>query len=385
MKLLLLLPFLLFIACNSAEDRANKISQDYLDQFSSDITENELNEFISKTSKLFDEHNSVELNTVFDLKACYYRGHIKHNGSPEFIKYIDGIVSGSNSNFSLFDQLSSTFPLIGHVKTYKSENNEHIVVFRAYGDQGLNYLEFLLGKKDGKIFILDIYPAISFEYISSSLYEVLQNMKNGDISKGHSDADIISSVRTHMNSGEFEIASETLQSLDRDSPLRDTKIFKLLEINIASQLDDNDYLNRLEDFKTDYGNETGVNLLLVDYYLLKEDFDKTLMCIADVQDRYPDDHILNVIKGTVHSLKGDYVSCVYYYELASEKYPEMMEIHDYLLVAYFNASEYKKGFEKIDFLIGEDYLTLEDANTFLSNSFTDFEDWPDYKEWKSRS
>lgn len=380
MKLLLLLPLLFLLACNSAEDMANQVSQKYLDQYSNDITEQEISDFTEETSILFNESDASALNDNLDIKACFYRGHIANNGPAKLIQALEKTpIENFKKNVNLFDRLTSNFGRIDHVKTFISEEGEHIIVYRGFSDAGINYFELLLGKKDDEIKIIDIYVATSFEYISTTIYELLNNMNGGADSKTISDS--FQKVVEAISNQEYEQALEYLELIDEGSPYRETKLFMLYELNIYAQIDDDKYIEKIEQFKLKYGNNAGVNLMLIDYHLLKEDYDASLECIAELQDKYPEDHLINILKGTIYSLKKDYSNSIYYYEIAAKNYPDMLEIQDYLLVTYFEAGDYENGFKTIDSLIEADYFTNEDAELYLLSTYDNFAEWPEYQKW----
>jgi hypothetical protein len=380
MRFLLVLPFIFLLACGSTENKANQIAQFYLNSYSNDISEEEIQEYTNKISDLFKTKNSSSLNENLDMKACFYRGHIANDGPAKLIQALENTpIQDLKEKVNFFDRITDGFSRIDHVKTYLNQEGEHFIVYRGFSEVGINYYELLLAKKDDEIKILDIYVATSFEYISTTIYEMLNKIELGQHSEGITKT--FQQVVDAIYNQEYDEALVLLNQIEEDSPYRDTKLFKIYELTIYAQLDDDIYLDKIEGFKLKYGEIPGLNLMLIDYYLLKEDYKETLQCIAELQDEYPEDHLINILKGTIHSLQEDYSSAIYYYGIAAENYPDMLELQDYLLVTYFEAADYENGFKIIDALIEAEYFTTEDAQFYLMTTYDTYLEWPEYKEW----
>lgn len=257
------------------------------------------------------------------------------------------------------------------VKQYEKEGKQRLI-FRAFGGEGLNYVDMELTKLKNKVGIADIFIYLSGENMSKSMAEMLEKfMQNYDETIAKNTARNFESVKQLIGSGDFEEAKKVFARLPYS--IRNTRMGELTYLRIASNLSEDEYLPALEKIEKKYGDDPNFQLMLIDIHILRKDYDKALLSVNKLDKMIDTDPFLNYFRGIIYYHKADEEQAILHYEKAVQSLPDFAEPRAELVVHYADlgntekAKEYFYQYKKLKNAKESMIQSLEDAYPFLNN------------------
>ena len=228
------------------------------------------------------------------------------------------------------------------VKQYEKNNHQHLV-FRMY-DETLGYHDFELIKKKDKVKIADIYIYISGENLSATLAQSLQSMSElpaGAIDVEKKDLEKVQLIKSCINRKDFERANELYKTLP--GILRAQKLYKIIDIQIASGLGTDEYLAALNKFQQEYPNAPNMYLLMIDAYFLKKDYPGALQCVNSLDSLINKDPFLDYYRAVIHKENGDHATQLVCLERLHQNLPDFGAGTLELIYAYVEEKQLDKA------------------------------------------
>lgn len=194
---------------------------------------------------------------------------------------------------------SGTYEL---VKQYEKDKIQHLI-FRLYSDDGLNYHDFELTKRDGKVAIGDLYIYLSGEDFSKTMSDLFtsfaaKNKKDAD--KKMAEALKIKKMRELIERNESESALRYYNELSSD--LKNQKSVRLMHIMLCSQLDSDTYMKAIDDYQALYPNEPNMHLMMIDNYILRKEYGKALESINNIDNLINADPFLDYMRALMYNM-----------------------------------------------------------------------------------
>ena len=143
----------------------------------------------------------------------------------------------------------------------------------------------------------------------------------------------------------------------------------------------------LEELKEKHNNDPTMYLTLVDYYILKEEYDRAFDLIDNLQIETNDD-FLYYMKGNVEFLSDDYESASNYYAYIIENYPDFFQGYAGYLIATTKQQKYDDAITVLNKLVELEYDKdaiieyLEEDDETGINVLEDLVKSDAYKTWK---
>lgn len=244
------------------------------------------------------------------------------------------------------------------VKQYEKEKNQHLV-FRLYANSKLNYHDFELVKKRDQVKISDAFIYITGENLSATLAEsaLLMTDNLDNLSSQDKDRlDNVKRIRQLINREEYSKAKTLYQELP--AVLRQTKLFKMIHVQIASGLGNEEYLKAMTDYQQAYPDAPNMYLLMIDAYILKEEYDNALRSVNQLDSLINKDPFLDYYRGLIYKMMGNKEKQREHFELLDAHMPAFSDGTLELLITYLDAKETDKAialvntrssnYEKID-------------------------------------
>lgn len=229
------------------------------------------------------------------------------------------------------------------VKQYEKDQKQHLI-FRLYADSKLNYHDFEVIKKKDQVKIGDVFIYITGESLSTTLAESAMLMSENISSLSSVDKDHVENIkriRQLINRQEYEQANRIYKSLP--AVLRQTKIFKMMYVQIASGLGNDEYLKAMTDYKQAYPDAPNMYLLMIDAYILKEQHDKALESVNQLDALINKDPFLDFYRGLIYKMMGNKEKQREHFELLDKNMPSFYEGTLELLVTYLDNKETDKA------------------------------------------
>lgn len=340
-----------------------------------------------------EEENQGFLDELFDTEAFSDR-FIVEGTSGDLKSFNEGFLSSLKERSLLSAMLLQNVALSGSdyefVRAYFDKKDAHLI-FRLYGEAGLNYHDFLLRKIKGAYKVVDIYVYLSGElltdtfkriylmsgkdFLSATQAEGMPDLEMEDLSK-------VMTAKGLTDRGEYEAANEVIEGLSEQ--VKSEKLFKLVELLIKSNLGEDEYLEVMEDYKKSFPDDPSIDLMSIDYFLLREEFEAAQRAIDNLDKRVGGDLFLDLQRGSIYYMAGDLQKAEDFLIKFIGSYPESLDGWDSLLSVYIDAGKFKQAAGSLDKLLeiaGIDGPTLQEIIE-QEPTFADFVKSKEYKSWK---
>jgi hypothetical protein len=229
------------------------------------------------------------------------------------------------------------------VRHYEKDNKQHLV-FRVFGEGGLNYHDFELVKVKDQLKAADMYIYLTGEEFSKTIAQLSDIFM--DVSKEKSNAEVDSytsslrKIRYLIDDGKHETAKQVYDQLPQS--LKKEKIFKIIRLQITVDLNDEEYQKALEDFEASYGNDASAQLWLIDSYFLKKEFNKALKAV-NTMDSILKDPFLDYYRALIYTNLNDTKQTIKYLEALYRNKPDFGNGILELMANYIEVDEYEKA------------------------------------------
>lgn len=226
------------------------------------------------------------------------------------------------------------------VKQYEKDGKAH-VIYRAFGEGGLNYFDMELAKIDKKTGIADIYLYTTGENISKSMGSMAEKIFNTDESTQKELGPSMITMKNHIAKGEYKEAKIIYDGLPED--MRNTKLLEALHISILPYLEGEDNKAEMERLEAKYSGDPSLQLMLIDVYLSKKDYAKALNAV-DILDRSINkDPFLDYYRGLIYNIYEDKEKAFAHFEKAATNLPDFPDTYAELIALAADAGDKEKA------------------------------------------
>ena len=263
-----------------------------------------------------------------------------------------------------------------------------IFLFRLYSsDEGLNYHDYKLRNIDGEVKIIDVYIFTTGEYLSetfSNLYDATISQKPNIVDKFLKKTLVddllkIADIRSSMASGDYEQAYKVFNSLSSEG--KKQKMFKLMGVLIAGQLDEETYAKEIKEFEALFPNDPSLYLVSIDGYILSEKYNRALMQTNLLDRTLGGDSFLNYMRANIYYVKQDFTNSTKYIETFMKDYPHMIDGYDVALTLYIEGGKPKKAIEILDTMLNLFEYDKTELKQSIEENFPTFLKTPEYIQW----
>ena len=297
------------------------------------VSEEEAKKFATYIKKEVDDFKINFLETNIHVPLLLER--IKSTSDKKLLSGFEtGIKKGLSSNNyekSIYNIMAGTgsFELVNQ---YAKEGAQHII-FRVYGPNGLNYLDMELAKYKKKVGIADIFLQTTGENLSKSMGELAEKLLSheGSSTEQHL-IDVLNRIKKYTADKEYEKAKAEFQRLPYS--LRNDRMYEVTYLEILSNISQEEYMAELEKITKKYEGQPGYDLMLLDVYLTRKDFDKALKAIDGVDSTVKGDPFLDYYRGLVHNMNDDKEKAVVYFEKVAKVRPDFADNYAELVAHY---------------------------------------------------
>lgn len=224
-----------------------------------------------------------------------------------------------------------------------------VALFRLSGDGGLNYIEWYLeSKPDGEVWAWDANIYVSGERLTQTLQrmwlpavaqldeQVRKHMgrRNRELAKHLLS---INAMRVASNEGNHAKVIEIYEAMPESVQHERVCIVQAMDSYFESG-DEKQYRAMLELFLELHGEASNRELMLMDVYIYREEYDKSIQMVDDLDKRVGGDPFLYSFRAGIAYASGDYAKTKRYHDAGIKAAPEMDDFY----------------WEAIDFAIGEE-------------------------------
>ncbi len=304
----LLLFSFVFVSCGSGTEPLSK-------QEAMEIAQKIDSSILYKHPRLFDQ---LIDETVFSGKVSKVLNTKNSSG------ILQGIREGLK-RVGLGDRIIESLGDDGHyemVKHYEKDGIHHLV-YRLYSDDGLNYHDIELCKRKGKTGIADIFVYITGENLSNTISQLANSFvefegKTRNNSKQVVEA--INRIREYSGSGEYQKALRFYEKLPKN--IQDQRTVKVIYLQVCREADTEKYRTGLEQFRNQFPNDPNIDLLMIDAYIMDNDFDNALACINRLDSFINKDPFLDFYRALICNMGQKSKDARLYLESLYQNYPD---------------------------------------------------------------
>lgn len=266
---------------------------------------------------------------------------------------------------------------------------EKLVLVRAAGE-GVNYLEFSVGKRgDGSVRAHDVYVFLTGERISETLRTVMIPMaaemnrsvldklagKDAVFLKHATTLEAMTQAFTVGDPGKVLTLYATLPK-----EVAEMKLFQLNRYRAATAcLEGAEFTRTMDDIRRILGDDPRLELLYIDNYVAKGEFDQALAAMARLRDETGDPYLL-VMRSGVFLRKGALDDAQSEARKAIDEERELSLAWAQLILCQIEAKAFDDVLATLEEMEEEFPETDWDA-FFQTKEYAPFVDTPQYREW----
>lgn len=248
------------------------------------------------------------------------------------------------------------------VKTYE-KNGVQRVIFRMFGDNGLNYLDMELTKLEGKVGIADMFSYVSGENISRTMAELATRLTDGVSESSAQEAiDAFQAVKRLMAKENFTQAKKEFDRLP--GYIKNSRVADIINLQISSNLDEAVYAKEMQHFEMKYAGEPSLQLSMMDLYVSQKEYDKAINSINILDALIDKDSFLDYYRGLILYAKGEREKAVDYFKKVTVSNPAFPGAYEQLTAWYITNDD--KQHSKHYF---EKYKGLRNADSEMINTY----------------
>lgn len=230
---------------------------------------------------------------------------------------------------------------VAHFLRVREVDGAQRALIRVTGE-GLTYIEFVVTRRDGKVWAADYYPYGMGSMMSEMLartFEQIMAPGYGGMLKTKKAFDTANAAAAR---GDYAEARAALDQMPDE--MRHTKTTLLVEIGFAANLDDEIYKGVLADFARRFPGDPSLDLVELDGHIMRKDHAALLRTTDRLDARVGGDPLLDTMRAMAKGMTGDVAGAEALYEKAAKATPETDDALWGLASLYLE----HKRFDKLD-------------------------------------
>lgn len=305
--------------------------------FGQNIAASEVVNFNQKIRSIIKEGNASKFNDLISVNELKNKYIYDKEGKD----FIEAALQSGNLGKNIITSCSENGATYEFVKSFTEGNKTFLLYRLTTSDMGLNYHELELCRENGIIKISDIFIYLSGENVSESLFNAYKSlmveknkMTNQEEAKAIKAMTIaLPEIKKLSQAGEHQKAYEKLKALPPF--LKNLRLMQLLNITIAQDLpDEKIYEKAIDDFRNNFPKAKNLDLLLIDGFILKKQYDNALASVNNLDKNLGIDPYLDFYRYLVSNLKNDTTNSLLFIEKVANAFPNKENIQLELLVNY---------------------------------------------------
>jgi hypothetical protein len=359
------------------------------------ISEQECRDFAESLSKAVAAGDLAALNGLFDWNQLY--GAVL-NGMEMTTKRRQDLVlelrTGMDKDYSFTGQLIKNVQAgwTWHYLRTREDHGRQVILYRwlrPIRTGGVDYAEFALGRSaDGQVRAVDVYFFSTADYFTTTLRGVLlpiianesrsfvDKLITGERDFVHDFPQVVKMAGL-INQGKMREALAIVPSLKPET--RRQKTVLVNRLRAAQEIDDNEYSAVLEEFRHAYPKDPCLDLLLIDYYVLKKDFVRAKESTDRLDEAVGGDPYLAVLRADLNVAAGDLKSARDLANRAIKEEPGLAPAYVSLLAVSVQEKNFAESLDLLKMLDQKQMMEIGDLTAVPE--YAGFVKSPQYQEW----
>jgi tetratricopeptide (TPR) repeat protein len=310
--------------------------------------------------------------------------------------FIQGVKSSMKQEQGIVSQIIATIKGGGSYKLLhiRARDKRKTALFRLAmpdGD-GVNYHEFVLSRRrDGKVRAVDAYIFISGELMSQAMRRMylpaaaegshgLFDRLLGTEKVFMKNLPRFQRMTAEVRAGRPAEALEIFRQLPPE--LQKNKNILMVRLQAAQAVGDEDYSRALEDLRAAHPDDACIDMISIDYYLLKKDYPRAFACLDRLDKAVGGDPYVNVMRAGIHTDEKQYGLAKQDARKAIEEDPTIQDAFWTLVTISLEERNFADTVTLLDQLEGRFHIPFGDITALPV--FAEFVRSPEYRAWKDR-
>jgi len=278
------------------------------------------------------------------------------------------------------------------LRTRNVDGHQRVILRQIQAGGGVEYYDMVVKRgDDGVLRAVDIYVATSGEMLSDllrrTILPALQNQLPNVLGKlSPADRDYIQSLPALRRMDKHLIDDEPAQALEvyRSLPksVRERKVALARRMQAALNVDDEEYLAAIEDFRRLHPEDRSVDIITIDWYTLKEDYDKAIEGVDRLDAQIGGDPYLQVLRGSLLFAQDKLDGAKALARIAIEEEPTLEDAYWLLVNISLQQEDFTATVELLNTLERELEIEFEDLTTV--EGYEEFVKSKQYRDWLAK-
>jgi tetratricopeptide (TPR) repeat protein len=267
-----------------------------------------------------------------------------------------------------------------------------VIVRLMHSEGAINYHEYsLIRYPDNQIGADDVYIYLSGEPLSHTFRRFLLGFLSLQ-QRGFTDLkpeekmlvehiDDISQMTAKMRNGEPGEALAAYRKLPKE--LQNNKFLQLVAVQAAGAIgDDEVYLAEMERFRQNYPRDAACDLLLIDYYLLRKNYEEALQAVERLDASLGGDPYLDSLRATVLSQDGKLTEARQFADKALTNSPKLAPVYWTKLTVAALQKDHAATLETLQQIVEKIDPALDPEDLKNDDRFVEFVMTPEFAQFQ---
>jgi tetratricopeptide (TPR) repeat protein len=359
--------------------------------FGAAVTGEEANTFADAVNKAVADRDARAFDDLFDWDAVLDRAtdgiDVPAKIRASFLTTLRAGNRGLGKTVTALCSQGASYTLL----RTRTEGDQGRALFRVLPPAGgVNYHEFLLARRpSGQIKGVDLQVFVTGELFSTTMRRLIiplvaqENQGFLDKLRGREN-EFYRHISDIQRMGKARQDGQPSQALAiyRQLPasVRQDKTVQLIRLQAAQASgDDEEYLGAMEDFRASFPDDACMDLMCIDYYLLKKQYADALAGIDKVDKAVGGDPYLNLVRANANFESGKFAEAREAASKAIEDEPTMVEAYWSLVAISLREKKFDDTLKLLRMIATKFHVEFQDLAKVPE--YADFVKSPQYKEW----
>jgi hypothetical protein len=356
------------------------------------LTEEECTALSQAIEQAVKARDSAGLNSKIDWNALLETATAGAGSANEQKQFSKGVLKSMLQENRFAGEVVKMTENGGSYELLHLENRKgrRSALFRARTPEGaLNYHKLLLARRpDGQVKAVDIYVFAAGELMSETLRRaylplVVHSSRNFLEKLTRSENDYIKNIDTILkmtNSLRDGQPQETLAAYAKLPPsLQKEKSVLIIRMRAAQAVSEAEYAAAIEAIRTNFPDDPSLDLISLDGFVLKKQFDEALACLDRLDKSVGGDPYLDYMRGNVNLEKGDAAAALKCAQRAGEGMPKLIDPRWVVVAASMQLKDFDTTLAELKSIKHDFDFKFGDLSK--QEPYAEFAKSPQYQEW----
>lgn len=343
--------------------------------------------------KSFNNHDASYFDSLLDVNQIINKFLLRDSSNEALVKLneeikelaaaalpkniIKGLKEGDSYNF---------------INYYTDVFNNYYLIFRLYGDEGVNYHEYhLLFDQNQQVKFGDVYIYLSGELLSETFSRIYYPSAQKTVHPGEKSKALETLVESyekitkvsHLYKQGKRVSAWLLYNTIPEE-IRKKKNFLIFEFQLIDpDISQKKYSEILHKLHALYPDDPSYYLLGIELFYLDGNISKAIDMV-DALETITGDDFLNSYRGDLYVALEDYPNAIKAYEMLTDNYPFYEDGFDQLFLLYIKLENYQKAVDLLDTFIQNLGYTRKDLISWVETNYKTLAQSAEFITWKNK-